>query len=61
MHVKLGTYVAVLAKSSAELFDDFEFTTEKGILGKVDFVIVHAQEFEVDTGNSFDEAFEGGV
>ena len=61
MHAKLGTYVTVLAKSSAELFDDFEFTTEKSILGKVDFVIVHAQEFEIDTGNSFNEAFEGGV
>merc|ERR1719414_1602903 len=53
----LGT-IAV-GESGNELFDDLEFTPEKRVFFLLNFVFVHAQDFEVDTGNGLDEALVG--
>jgi len=49
-----------IGKLSNELFDDFEFSSEEGILGHVHLVSVHLEEIKVDSRNSLNKAFIRG-
>ena len=54
------TFTYFFAESSNELFDDFELSPEKSILGFIDFVVVHAQNFKIDSRNGFNQALVRG-
>jgi hypothetical protein len=52
--------IFLISQSSNEFLDNFKLSAEECVLALVDLVVVHAEDFKVDTGNGLDESLVRG-